>query len=398
MAPESQPEEAAPGTAEDSSLGTPEAVEKTLGAIRETLARLTDPAAVRRLESEWLIGKGSRLRARFAQVRTASDPASLGAALSRFKSGVEAAVRSRLAELEGADRPRGEAATSDFDPTVPGRRSPRGSIHPLTRVTGEILQVFAGLGFEIVTGPEVEDPAHNFDGLNIPEGHPARDPSENFTLPGGFLLRSQTSPVQVRVLESRQPPLRILAPGRVYRPDTVDARHLYAFHQVEGLCIGEGVCMADLKGTLAAFAGGLYGAGARTRFRPSYFPFTEPSAEMDVSCFACGGAPEDPAPGGIGGGATGTGAVATGTGGGAGGTGGSRGARHCSTCGGEGWMELLGCGMVHPSVLRRSGHDPERWTGFAFGMGIERAAMRRWGIRDLRAFVENDVRFLAQFP
>jgi phenylalanyl-tRNA synthetase alpha chain len=250
---------------------------------------------------------------------------------------------------------------------MPGRAARRGSLHPLTLVTREIERVFANLGFEVATGPEVEDPEHNFDGLNIPADHPARDASENFTLPGGLLLRSQTSPVQVRVLESREPPLRVVVPGRVYRPDTVDARHLYAFHQVEGLCVGEGISMADLKGTLAAFAEGLYGAGSKTRFRPSYFPFTEPSAEMDVTCPACAGA------------------------------GGAAPGRRCSTCGGEGWMELLGCGMVHPEVLRRAGRDPERWTGFAFGMGIERAAMRRWGIEDIRALVENDARFLGQF-
>jgi phenylalanyl-tRNA synthetase alpha chain len=300
-------------------------------------------------------------------VKGAPDPAALGAALNRFKAEVEAAVRARLEALEGAAGKAPSAAASPFDPTMPGRRAPRGTLHPITLVTRELVRVFGNLGFETVSGPEVEDPAHNFDGLNIPEGHPARDPAENFTLPGGLLLRSQTSPVQVRVLESRVPPLRVIVPGRVYRPDTVDARHLYAFHQVEGLCVGEGISMADLKGTLAAFAEGLYGAAVKTRFRPSYFPFTEPSAEMDVSCPACGGTAED-VPG-----------------------------HRCSTCGGEGWMELLGCGMVHPSVLRRAGHDPERWTGFAFGMGIERAAMRRWSIEDIRALVENDARFLAQF-
>jgi phenylalanyl-tRNA synthetase alpha chain len=327
----------------------------------------SDPRALRRLESTWVAGKESRQRAWFAEVRRSPDPAAFGAALNRFKTEVEAAVRARLAELGGGAPAVAAQAGVPFDPTMPGRRAPSGSLHPITLITAEIRRVFAGLGFETVTGPEVEDPAHNFDGLHIPEGHPARDPSENFTLPGGLLLRSQTSPVQVRVLETRKPPLRIIAPGRVYRPDTVDARHLYAFHQVEGLCVDEGISMADLKGTLGVFAEGLYGEGAKTRFRPSYFPFTEPSAEMDVTCPACGGAAAD-APG-----------------------------HRCSTCGGEGWMELLGCGMVHPEVLRRAGHDPERWTGFAFGMGIERAAMRRWNIEDIRALVENDVRFLGQF-
>ncbi|MCK6479900.1 MAG: phenylalanine--tRNA ligase subunit alpha [Planctomycetes bacterium] len=346
---------------------TPEEVERALEGVLEAVRGCPDAPSLRRLAAEWVSGRGSRQRAWFSALKSAADPAAMGRALNAFKSAVEAAVEERLRALEGAGPDRaGGAPEGGFDPTVPGRRPAAGGLHPITLVARELEAVFANLGFEIATGPEVEDPAHNFDGLNIPPDHPARDPSENFTLPGGLLLRSQTSPVQVRVLESRSPPLRILAPGRVYRPDTVDARHLYAFHQVEGLCVGEGISMADLKGTLAAFAEGFYGDGAKTRFRPSYFPFTEPSAEMDVSCPACGGS-------------------------------GSAGGNRCATCGGEGWMELLGCGMVHPDVLRRAGHDPERWTGFAFGMGIERAAMRRWGIEDIRSLVENDVRFLGQF-
>jgi phenylalanyl-tRNA synthetase alpha chain len=347
--------------------GTPEEVARALDGAREEIRLAPDAAAVRRLAAEWVTGKDSLQRRWFAAVRKSRDPAALGSALNGLKTAVEEAVRERLAALEA---PSGAAVTGGrdafFDPTVPGSRARRGGLHPITLVSLELERVFANLGFETATGPEIEDAAHNFDGLNIPPGHPARDPSENFTLPGGLLLRSQTSPVQVRVLESRQPPLRVVAPGRVYRPDTVDARHLYAFHQVEGLCVGEGISMADLKGTLAAFAEGFYGAGVKTRFRPSHFPFTEPSAEMDVSCPACGGA--DDAPG-----------------------------RRCSTCGGEGWLELLGCGMVHPEVLRRAGHDPERWTGFAFGMGIERAAMRRWRLEDIRSLIENDARFLGQF-
>lgn len=344
---------------------TPEDVDRILVEVLAAVSAAGDPRDLRAIASRWVSGRESLQRAWFAAVRSCPDPAAMGKALNAFKSSVEEAVAARLAGLGGAGGPASPGASSgSFDPTVPGRRPLRGGLHPITLVARELEAVFANLGFEVVTGPEVEDAAHNFDGLNIPPGHPARDPSENFTLPGGLLLRSQTSPVQVRVLESREPPLRIVAPGRAYRPDTVDARHLYAFHQVEGLCIGEGISMADLKGTLAAFARGFYGDAVRTRFRPSYFPFTEPSAEMDVSCPACGGE--------------------------------ERSAR-CPTCGGEGWMELLGCGMVHPEVLRRAGHDPERWTGFAFGMGIERAAMRRWRIEDIRALVENDVRFLGQF-
>ncbi len=374
MAPEApppggRPTGAPPDSAAPAAPRTPAEVAAVLDGVLSAIRVAPDPAAVRRLSAAWVSGKDSRQRAWFAGVRSAPDPAALGKALNEFKAAVEAAVGARLAEFEGAPggRPAADAGAR-FDPTMPGVAVPRGSLHPITLVTQELVRVFAGLGFEVATGPEVEDEEHNFEGLNIPPDHPARDRAENFTLPGGLLLRSQTSPVQVRTLESRRPPLRVLAPGRVYRPDTVDARHLYAFHQVEGLCVGEGISMADLKGTLAAFAEGFYGTGVKTRFRPSYFPFTEPSAEMDVSCPACGGSAED-VPG-----------------------------HRCSTCGGEGWMELLGCGMVHPGVLLRAGHDPERWTGFAFGMGIERAAMRRWGIEDIRALVENDVRFLGQFP
>jgi phenylalanyl-tRNA synthetase alpha chain len=343
---------------------TPEEVERILRGVLAEIRAEPDAAGVRRIAARWVSGKDSLQRAWFAAVRSSPDPAALGKALNAFKAAVEEAVEARLAGPGGDEAASAARGTAPFDPTLPGRRPPRGSLHPLTKVTRELIRVFAGLGFEVATGPEIEDPEHNFEGLNIPSDHPARDPAENFTIPGGLLLRSQTSPVQVRVLEGREPPIRILAPGRVYRPDTVDARHLYAFHQVEGLCVGEGISMADLKGTLAAFAEGFYGAGVRTRFRPWYFPFTEPSAEMDVSCPACGG---------------------------------REGGRRCPVCGGEGWMELLGCGMVHPRVIERAGHDPGRWTGFAFGMGIERAAMRRWNLEDIRALVENDVRFLEQF-
>jgi phenylalanyl-tRNA synthetase alpha chain len=346
---------------------TPEDVERLLASALARLGTIATAREVREYDAAAVSGKDGELRRWFLEVRSAPDPSALGKALNSFKARFDEAVRARLAALEGGAGRAAAGERAPFDPTMPGRRSPRGTLHPITLVTRELIRVFAGLGFEVATGPEVEDEAHNFDGLNIPPGHPARDRSENFGLPGGLLLRSQTSPVQVRVLETRKPPIRVLAPGRVYRPDTVDARHLYAFHQVEGLCVGEGISMADLKGTLAAFAEGFYGEGVKTRFRPSYFPFTEPSAEMDVTCPACGGTAED-VPG-----------------------------HRCSTCGGERWMELLGCGMVHPEVLRRAGHDPRRWTGFAFGMGIERAAMRRWSVEDIRAFVENDARFLGQF-
>ncbi len=340
----------------------------------------------RRVRAEFLQGPDSVYEACRSHIRSLRGDPSLpayGAAVNRMKGIFESEIEDCRRKIEASvGQPRSDSDAVAFDPTMPGVRARPGALHPLTLVQEEVARVFGTLGFEVVTGPEVEDEAHNFDGLNIPPGHPARDPSENLLLPGGWLLRSQTSPVQVRTLEETvrrhgPRPVRVIAPGRVFRPDTVDARHLYAFHQVEGLCVGEGVSFADLKGTLAAFAAAFYGDAVGTRFRPSYFPFTEPSAEMDVSCPLCsvapaGVPPPDPAAG-------------------------EAGRARCAVCGGERWMELLGCGMVHPEVLRRAGYDPERWTGFAFGMGIERAAMRRWDIHDIRWLVENDVRFLGQF-
>ncbi|MCG3133689.1 MAG: Phenylalanine--tRNA ligase alpha subunit [Planctomycetes bacterium] len=284
-----------------------------------------------------------------------------GAGVNRIAAAVQDALDARRTALEaaGADEP----DDPSFDPTLPGAPLPRGSRHPVSIVLDEMRAIFVRMGFDEVTGPEVEDAWHNFDALNIPAGHPARERTDQFYVEGGRLLRSQTSTVQVRVMETRKPPLRVFAPGRVYRPETVDARHLYAFHQVEGLVIDEGISLADLKACIRTFAESMYGSGIATRFRPHNFPFTEVSAELDVSCPACGGTPTG----------------------------------RCATCGGEGWIELGGCGMVHPRVLSMCGIDPERWTGFAFGMGVERIAMRRWALEDIRALEENDVRFLSQF-
>jgi phenylalanyl-tRNA synthetase alpha chain len=288
----------------------------------------------------------------------------VGAEVNRLAAEVESLLEERKSRLEeeAADGP----SDPEFDPTLPGTRAAEGSIHPVSIVLDEIRAVFTRMGFDEAVGPEVEDAWHNFDALNIPPGHPAREPTDQFFVENGLLLRSQTSTVQVRVMESRKPPLRIFAPGRVYRPDTVDARHLYAFHQVEGLVVDEGISFADLKSCINTFARSMYGAEVVTRFRPHNFPFTEVSAELDVRCPACAGRGQD-------------------------------GSARCSTCGGEGWIELLGCGMVHPRVFELVGYDPERWTGFAFGLGVERVAMRRWHLDDVRMLEDNDVRFLSQF-
>ncbi|HHU22700.1 MAG TPA: phenylalanine--tRNA ligase subunit alpha [Clostridiales bacterium] len=249
-----------------------------------------------------------------------------------------------------------------LDVTIPGTYVPIGKKHPLTTVLDEAIEIFVGMGFCIAEGPEVEFSDYNFTKLNTPEGHPARDRQDTFyfTDDGSVCLRTQTSPVQVRVMETSPPPIRIISPGRVYRKDEVDATHSPMFHQIEGLVVDKGITMGDLKGTLDTLVQRLYGEGTRTRFRPHHFPFTEPSCEVDVQCFECGGA-------------------------------------GCRVCKGEGWIELLGAGMVHPKVLEGCGIDSTVYSGFAFGIGLERMAMRRFNIRDMRLLFENDVRFLSQF-
>jgi phenylalanyl-tRNA synthetase alpha chain len=227
-------------------------------------------------------------------------------------------------------------------------------------VLDELKEIFVGMGFRIVEGPEVEYDYYNFEALNMPKNHPARDTQDTFYINDNILLRTQTSPVQVRVMEKQKPPIRIISPGRVYRSDAVDATHSPLFHQIEGLVVDKGITFANLKGTLETFVKRLYGEDSVVRFRPHHFPFTEPSAEVDVQCFSCHG-------------------------------------EGCRLCKGEGWIEILGCGMVHPKVLSNCGIDPEEYSGFAFGMGLERIVMRRYSIDDLRLFYENDVRFLKQF-
>lgn len=251
-------------------------------------------------------------------------------------------------------------AGETLDVTLPGQKKPLGKKHPLTIVLDELKEIVVGMGFEIATGPEVELDYYNFEALNIPKDHPSRDTQDTFYISDNVLLRTQTSPMQIRTMEKKKPPIRIIAPGRVYRSDAVDATHTPLFHQVEGLVVDKGITMADLKGTLEVFVKRLYGDSTVVRFRPHHFPFTEPSAELDVQCFHCHG-------------------------------------EGCSLCKGEGWIEILGCGMVHPQVLLNCGIDPEEYSGFAFGLGLERMVMMRYGIDDLRLFYDNDVRFLKQF-
>lgn len=247
-----------------------------------------------------------------------------------------------------------------IDVTLPAKKRDLGNRHPMSIVLDDIKDIFMGMGYEIAEGPEIENAYYNFDALNIPEEHPAKDEQDTFYINEKMMLRTSTSPVQVHVMESKKPPIRIIAPGRVFRSDEVDATHSPVFHQIEGLVIDKNITMGDLKGALEVFIKELYGESVKVKFRPHFFPFTEPSAEVDVSCVMCGG-------------------------------------EGCRVCKGTGWIEILGCGMVHPKVLEMSGIDPKEYSGFAFGMGLERITMLRYGIQDLRLFYENDVRFLKQF-
>ena len=254
----------------------------------------------------------------------------------------------------------GRLESETIDVTMPGRIRPSGAVHPLTQGIREVAQIFEQMGFSVVEGPEIETDFYNFEALNTPRFHPARDVQDTFYISDFVLLRTQTSPMQVRQMERQDPPVRVVVPGKVYRRDQMDATHSPVFHQIEGLLVDRDVTFADLAGTLTQFARSFYGKDRRVRFRPHYFPFTEPSAEMDVSCALCGG-------------------------------------EGCRVCKYEGWIEILGSGMVHPNVLRAVGYDPDELTGFAFGMGVERIVMLKYGFDDVRLLFENDLRFLAQF-
>ena len=286
----------------------------------------------------------------------------LGGLANAFRDVIEAALAARRDALEGASDA-GLLASDALDMTLPGRSMRAGSLHPLTIVERQIVGVFTRMGYRVAEGPEIEDDWHNFEALNIPADHPARTLKDSLyvDVPAqpGLLLRTETSAVQIRTMEADEPPIYVVAPGRTYRREAVDATHLSVFHQVEGLAVAEGISFAHLKGTLGAFAREVFGPTVAIRLTPDYFPFVEPGCQVAVSCFLCGGV-------------------------------------GCRTCG-SGWIELLGAGMVHPKELENVGYDPERYTGFAFGMGIERVAMVRYGIPDMRMLVEGDVRFLEQF-
>jgi len=282
-----------------------------------------------------------------------------GQMVNEVRSRVEEALEMAKSRIQEAVREK-RLAEERIDVTLPSRKPAIGHRHPCQIALDEVERIFVGMGYEVVEGPEIEWQEYNFTKLNIPEGHPARDEQDTFYINDEILLRSQTSPVQARVMEKGKLPIRMIAPGRVFRSDSIDATHSPSFHQIEGLVIDRHITMSDLKGTLSEFAKELFGADTKTRFRPHHFPFTEPSAELDVSCFKCGG-------------------------------------KGCRFCKNEGWIEILGCGMVHPHVLEMCGIDPEKYTGFAFGVGLERIAILKYEIDDMRLLYENDVRFLEQF-
>lgn len=325
-----------------------EALKQIESEARQELSGLTDPQKLSDLKVKYLGRKGlfASVSARISEL-SPEEKRLAGQEMNRVKQLLEALFSFKEGSLQGTS---GDDSVRKIDPTMPGTFRAPGNLHPLTQVMSEVVDIFERLGFCLVDGPEVETERYNFEALNIPLNHPARDSFDTFYLDNGKLLRSQTSTVQIRVMEKVKPPLKIIAPGKVFRPDATDATHSFMFHQIEGLMVDEGVSFADLKGVLFAFAKEFFGPKTKVRFCPHFFPFTEPSADIDIWSDQR-----------------------------------------------QSWLEILGAGLVHPNVLEAVKIDPERYTGFAFGMGVERLAMLRYGVEDIRNFFENDVRFLRQF-
>jgi phenylalanyl-tRNA synthetase alpha chain len=331
--------------------------------VERALADVDASANLERLDDVRvrLLGKKGQLTEQLKSLGAlpAAERPAAGQKINEAKAAIQAAIESRRAALEAAALD-AELAKGAIDVTLPGRGQEPGSLHPVTRTRLRIERIFLQAGFEIATGPEVEDDFHNFEALNIPKNHPARAMHDTFYFPDGRLLRTHTSPVQIRAMRAMKPPLAVIAPGRVYRNDS-DMTHTPMFHQVEGMVVGEAISFANLKAMLHTFVEHFFEQPLGMRLRPSYFPFTEPSAEVDIECVFCHGA-------------------------------------GCRVCKHTGWLEILGCGMIHPNVLAAAGIDAELWQGYAFGLGIERLAMLRYGVDDLRLFFENDLQFLKQFP
>lgn len=290
---------------------------------------------------------------------SAEERPAMGQLANAVRSEIEAKIAEKTALIKKAEQDK-KLEKETLDISLPGKKGKKGGLHPLNTVLKDMINIFQSMGFDVVDGPEIETEYYNFEALNVPADHPARDMQDTFYVGDGLILRSQTSATQIRTMENRKPPIRMICPGRVYRADDVDATHSPVFHQIEGLVVDKGITMCDLKGTLELFAREIYGSDTKVKFRPSFFPFTEPSVEVDVSCSECGG-------------------------------------KGCRVCKGSGWIEILGAGMVHPRVLERCGIDPEEYSGFAFGIGLDRLTTTRYKISDIRLLFENDIRFLSQF-
>ncbi|MCA9810105.1 MAG: phenylalanine--tRNA ligase subunit alpha [Candidatus Dadabacteria bacterium] len=326
---------------------------------REELGSVSDEAALQNLKARFLGKKGAITEIlKGMKDLSPEERPKMGQLVNEAKSFVEELVESRLDSIREEKKNR-SLFEERIDVTLPGKGLPVGAKHPVTQVMEEIVSIFERMGFEVAEGPEVETDYYNFEALNIPKNHPARDMQDTFYISDDVVLRTHTSPVQIRIMEKLKPPVKIIAPGRVYRNDS-DVSHTPMFHQIEGLLVDEGVTFGDLKGVLTEFVRLVFGEGIGVRFRPSFFPFTEPSAEMDMQCMICGG-------------------------------------KGCRVCKDTGWLEILGCGMVDPEVYKSVGYDSSKYSGFAFGMGIERITMLKFGINDIRLFFENDARFLRQF-
>jgi len=336
-----------------------EEIKKLQSQSLPELNNLLTEADIYQFKSRYL-GRNGSLTQMIKRLREVpqDERAAVGALINSFKRELEEQIEQALAHAQAAARNR-KVSEREVDVTLPGRRLPLGGRHPVTLVADTIIDIFTRLGFEIVEGPEVELDFFNFEALNLPKDHPARDMHDTFYISEESLLRTHTSPVQIRTMQVTSPPIRIICPGKVYRCDS-DISHTPMFHQVEGLLVDENISFGDLKGILTTFVHQIFDENTRLRFRPSFFPFTEPSAEVDIQCVICRG-------------------------------------KGCRVCGNSGWLEILGSGMVHPQVFRNVGYDPEKFTGFAFGLGIERIAMLKFGIHDIRLFFENDYRFLMQF-
>lgn len=337
-----------------------EKLEQINKQVLEQLEASKDLNDLNRIRVE-VLGKKGQLTDLLKSMRDVApqDRPKVGQMVNEARASIEAAMEARKRRMEEALLDL-KLKSEVIDVTLPAKKSRLGHSHPNTIALKEAERIFVGMGYQVVEGPEVERDYYNFEALNIPADHPAKDEQDTFYISGDFLLRTQTSSVQVREMEKGHLPIKMISPGRVFRADEVDATHSPSFHQIEGLVIDQDITMSDLKGTLAEFAREIFGEDTKVKFRPHHFPFTEPSAEMDVSCFKCGG-------------------------------------KGCRFCKGEGWIEILGCGMVHPHVLEMSGIDPEKYTGFAFGVGLERIALLKYEIDDMRLLYENDIRFLNQF-